>query len=65
MTKLEKGGHMKTKMKLDRETKGTFVYATMDDDEKSAPIRSLYISRSAIKGDAPETITVEIKEVGK
>lgn len=56
---------MKTKMKLDRETKGTFVYATMDEDEKAAPIRSLYISRSAIKGDAPAEITVEIKEIGK
>lgn len=56
---------MKTKMKLERDTKGTFVYATMDEDEKSAPIRSLYISRSAIKGDAPAEITVEIKEIGK
>jgi hypothetical protein len=56
---------MKTKMKLGRDTKGTYVYETMDEDAKSAPIRSLYIARSAIKGDAPEEITIEIKEIGK
>lgn len=51
---------MKTKLKHDRETKGTHVYK---NDEENAPIPSLYIKKSAFKGDAPETITVEIKEL--
>lgn len=54
---------MKTKMKLERDTKGTYVYSTTEEDAKAAPIRSLYITRGAIKGDAPEEITVEIKEI--
>lgn len=52
---------MKIKMKLGRDTKGTFVYKNDDED---AAIPSLYIKKSAIKkGDAPETINVEIPEI--
>jgi hypothetical protein len=51
---------MKTKLTLERDTKGTFVYK---NDEDNAPIRSLYISRSAVKGEAPKSITIEIKEL--
>lgn len=52
---------MQTKMKLGRDTKGTFVYKNEDDD---APIPSLYIKKTAIKkGDAPKEITIEIKEI--
>lgn len=51
---------MKIKMKLGRDTKGTFVYKNDDED---AAITSLYIKRGAVKGDAPKDITVEIKEI--
>lgn len=51
---------MKTSLKLDRETKGTFVYK---DDTPNAPIPSVYIKKSAFSGDAPESITIEIKEI--
>jgi hypothetical protein len=52
---------MKIKMKLGRDTKGTFVYKNEDED---AAIPSLYIKKSAIKkGDAPKEITVEIPEI--
>jgi len=52
---------MKTTLKLERETKGTFVFKNDEDD---APIPSLYVKKSAFKkGDAPKTITVEIKEI--
>ena len=52
---------MKTEMKLGRDTKGTFVYKNGDDD---APIPSLYIKKTAIKGgEAPKKITIEIKEI--
>jgi hypothetical protein len=51
---------MKTKLKLERDTKGTNVYKNDSDD---APIPSLYIKKSAFKGDAPKEITVEIKEI--
>ena len=37
---------MKTTLKLDRETKGTYVYKNENDD---APIPSLYIKKAAIK----------------
>lgn len=49
---------MKIKMNKKRDTKGTFVYG---NDEDGAAIRSLYITKSAVKGDAPDEITVEIK----
>lgn len=51
---------MKTTLKLERDTKRTNVYKNDEDD---APIPSLYIAKSAFKGDAPKTITVEIKEI--
>lgn len=51
---------MKTTLKLERDTKGTNVYKNDDTD---APIPSLYIKKSAFSGDAPKSITVEIKEI--
>lgn len=51
---------LKVKMKLDRETKGTHVYK---DGSDRAPIPSIYIKKSAFKSDAPEEITIEIKEL--
>lgn len=51
---------MKTKLKWERETKGTHVYKNDEDD---APIPSLYIKKTAFKGDAPKAITVDIPEI--
>lgn len=51
---------MKTKLKLERETKGTFVFK---DDAADAPIPSLYLKKSAVEGEAPKEITLEIKEI--
>jgi len=51
---------MKIKMTKDRDTKGTYVYKNGDE---GAAITSLYIKKSAVKDDAPDTITVEIKEL--
>lgn len=51
---------MKIKLKKARDTKGTFVYKS---DEENAAIPSLYIKKSAVTGEAPEEITVEIKEI--
>lgn len=53
---------MKIKMELAKETKGTFNYKNGD---AGAAISSLYIQKEAVKGDAPKTITVEIKELDK
>lgn len=48
-------------MKLERDTKGTFVYK---NEDASAPIPSVYIKKAAFKdGKAPEEITIEIKEI--
>jgi hypothetical protein len=46
-----------TTLKQGRDTKNTFVYKNETDD---APIPSLYIKKTAFKGDAPETITVTV-----
>lgn len=51
---------MKCKLKHEKTTKNTEVFKNND---AGAPISSLYIQKSAIKGDAPEEITVEIKEI--
>lgn len=51
---------MKIKMKLGRDTKGTYVYKNESDD---AAIQSLYIKKSAVTGEAPAEITVEIREI--
>lgn len=50
----------KTKLTKDRDTKGTYVYKNGDDN---APVPSLYIKKSAFKGDAPESITLSVEEV--
>lgn len=46
-------------LKKSRDTPGTFVYK---DNSDNAPIQSLYIRKSAFKGDSPETITLTIEE---
>jgi hypothetical protein len=51
---------VKLKMTFNRETKGTFVYK---NDSQDAAIKSLYVTRGAVQGDAPKEITVEIKEL--
>lgn len=51
---------MKVKMNLERDTKGTFVYKSEDDD---AAITSVYVKKSGVKGEAPKAITLEIKEL--
>jgi len=51
---------MKTTVTHDRETKGTHVYKNPADD---APISTLYISKVAFKGEAPRTLTIDIKEL--
>ncbi len=51
---------MKTTLKHDRETKGTHVYKNDADD---APIPSLYIKKSAFKGEPPPSLTIDIKEL--
>lgn len=50
--------NVKTTLKKDRDTKGTYVYKNGDAD---APIPSLYIKKSAFEGDAPESIEITIK----
>lgn len=51
---------LKVKLKHERETKGTHVYK---DAAESAPIPSIYIKKSAFSGDAPDELTLEIKEL--
>lgn len=52
---------IKTKMKRDRDTKGTFVYKNHDT---GAPIPSLYVKKTAFKdGEAPDEIEITISEV--
>lgn len=51
---------MKVKMTKAKDTKNTVVYK---NDEDGAAITSLYIKNTAIKGEAPEEINVEIKEI--
>jgi hypothetical protein len=51
---------MKTTLTFVRDTKNTNVYKNDADD---AAIPSLYISKTAFTGEAPKTITVEIKEI--
>ena len=51
---------MKIKLEHAKETKGTHNYK---NDDAGAAISSLYIRKEAFKGDAPKSITVEIKEI--
>lgn len=54
-----KSTKIETELKLDRDTKGTFVYKNAEDD---APVPSLYVKKSAFSGDAPKKITLTIEE---
>lgn len=50
---------IKTKLRKDRDTKGTFVYKNSETD---APIPSLYIKKGAFgKDEAPDEIELTIK----
>lgn len=48
-----------TKLTKARDTKGTYVYK---NEEDNAPVPSLYIKKSAFKGDPPESIKLIIEE---
>lgn len=51
--------NVKTKLRKDRDTKGTFVFKNGDTD---APIPSLYIKKGAFgKEEAPDEIEITIK----
>ncbi len=51
--------NVKTKLRKDRDTKGTFVYKNGDE---GAPIPSLYIKKGAFgKDEAPDEIEISIK----
>ena len=50
---------IKVNMKMSRDTKGTFVYK---DDTDNTPVPSIYIRKSAFKGEAPKQITLTIEE---
>lgn len=58
MAKKDEAG-FETKLKKERDTKNTYVFK---NDADNAPIPSLYIAKSAFKGDAPDAITVTVKE---
>jgi len=46
-----------------RETKGTHLYVA--DNEDTAPIKSVYVKKSAIKGERPECIQVTVEAVSE
>lgn len=50
---------MEIPMKLDKETKGTYVY--VEGDVPNPRVPSIYIRKSAFAGKAPESITLVIK----
>lgn len=56
-SKKDEATGFKTEMNWERDTKGTHVYKSEDDD---APIRSLYITKGALSDPAPKTITVTV-----
>jgi len=60
MAKKDKAEGLTVKMTKKRDTKGTYVYG--NEDEGSA-IRSLYITKSAVDGEPPASITVVIAEI--
>ena len=45
-------------LKLTKETKGTFVYGSAEDD---ALITTLYLQKSAMPAEAPKVITVTVE----
>lgn len=50
------------KMGVEKETKNTYVYSEIVEDEESTPsIKTLYVAKAAIGETAPETITVKIE----
>lgn len=55
----DKASKITTKLTKDRDTKGTYVYKNGEDN---APVPSLYIKKSAFKGEAPESIKLTIEE---
>ena len=48
------------KMSLERETKGTFVYAEDGKIKKEYKIGKLYIMKCAVEGEAPKNIEVSV-----
>jgi hypothetical protein len=47
------------KLKLSKETLGTFVYATK---EAGAHVKSVYVSKSAFEGAAPAALMLTLEE---
>ena len=45
-------------LKFSKETKGTFVYKTDDED---SPISSLYLMKSHMPSEAPKKVTVTVE----
>ena len=45
-------------LKFSKETKGTFVYKT---DDENSPISSLYLMKSHMPSEAPKRVTVTVE----
>lgn len=54
---------LKAKFKFVRSTKGTHVFSEVDDkgEEVRNIVGSIYVQRSALKGEPPESINVTIE----
>ena len=55
------------KLVLDRETKGALRYQEVDstgtpvtDDAKGCVFRNIYVRKSALKGETPKEVTIEL-----
>lgn len=48
---------LKVKLTLSKSTPGTHVYSTSD---AQAPVKSVYIAKSAITGEPPKEVTLTI-----
>lgn len=46
-------------MNLHKETKGTFVYSA---DDEEAPVKTVYVAKSAFSNGAPDSITLTLTE---
>lgn len=57
---------MKVYLTFEKETKGTFVYQEVNVDgeelnaQNGAVIQSMYIRKTAIKGDRPENFEIDL-----
>jgi len=50
-------------MELEKETKNTYRYATLSENQEAAPVKTIYVQKATLPEEPPKRIRVTVSEI--